>query len=183
MKNPREVEGLISAPAGELLRRLAAQVPSGQVIVEIGAYLGRSTCYLASGARAGVPVLSIDPHGLAGSERGRGGRFAGDEVRERYLANIAGYDAVVPIRALGKDAPLPDLPVGLLWVDGDHSLAAVREDVRRFAPLVASGGYIALDDYMTWHPGVNEVVARLMRSKAWKEWRLRPVPLAWARRA
>jgi len=179
---PKDVEGLITTEAGELLQTLATKVPEGRVIVEIGAFLGRSTCYLAAGARAGVPIMSIDPHGLAGSERGRGDRFAGDEVRAKYLANIEGYDAVRPVRALSSEAPLPKKPIGLLWIDGAHDYPSVSVDVARFAPRVAPGGYIVFDDYKTHHKGVNRVVKTLMDNPRWADWTFKPVPLAWARR-
>lgn len=181
MKEPSEVSGLISHETGKLLRFLASLVDPRHVIVEIGAYQGRSTCYLASGATH-TKIISIDPHGLEGSEHGRDGRFAGDDVREVYLKNIDGYDNVVPVRARSQDADLPTEPIGLLWIDGDHSLAAVSEDVRRFAPLVESGGHIVIDDYLTWHPGVNKVVGELMKDKNWVGWTFNTKPLAWAGR-
>lgn len=182
-KAPQSIDGLIPTATGELLRKLAGQVQPGCAVVEIGAYLGRSTCFLASGAKPGVPVYSIDPHGLEGSERGRGGRFAGDDVREKYLANIAGYDAVIPIRALGSMAPLPDEPVGLLWIDGAHDLLSVAADVARYAHLVTPGGHIVFDDFGTFHPGVDAVVRELCKIRVWTGWRFEPKPLAWARRA
>jgi len=182
MKNPADVPGLISLETGKLLQCLAQDVPAGQCIVEIGAYLGRSTCFLASGARDDVNIISIDPHGLAGSERGRGGRFAGNHVRAKYLENVRGYANLLTMRLLSKDAPLPHSPIGLLWIDGAHDLVSVNSDVRRFAPLVASGGYIVIDDFKTWHPGVDTVVKAMMSQPQWTSWKFAPKPLAWAQR-
>jgi predicted O-methyltransferase YrrM len=184
-----DVEGLIPASTGQLLEKLARKVPEGQRVVEIGAYTGRSTAFLARGSaagRCGLPVLSIDPHGMAGAEMGRGGRFAGEHVRATYLRNLADVGAlphVEAVRALSSRASLPREPIGLLWIDGDHSRAAVVEDVRRWAPLVAPGGFIVFDDYGTHHPGVNDVVHRMMKDPQWQDWLAFPKPLAWARRA
>jgi len=181
-----EVQGLIPARVGALLERAAADVKPGQCIVEIGAYTGRSTAFLARGARDGVRVLSVDPHGLPGAERGRLGRFAGDHIRGTYLRNLHDSGAiarVTPIRSLSADAPLPEEPIGLLWIDGDHSLAAVLGDVRRWAPHVAPGGRIVIDDHGTWHPGVNETVRRMQQDARWVEWDFGTRPLACARRA
>jgi predicted O-methyltransferase YrrM len=182
MNAPQDVDGLITKESGELLQKLAGTVPVGQVIVEIGAFLGRSTCYLASGAKPEVPVISIDPHGMPGSERGRGGRFAGEKVRARYLKNIEGYAAVRPVRALSRNAPVPTEPIGLLWIDGAHDFASVQGDVERFASLVAPGGHIVIDDYRTHHRGVDRVVKTLVAEPWWADWQFTPTPLAWARR-
>jgi hypothetical protein len=99
------------------------------------------------------------------------------------LANIVGYDAVQPVHALSQDAPLPTQPIGLLWIDGAHDLASVRADVKRFAPLVAPGGHVVIDDYRTWHRGVDAVVDGLRKSPDWVGWAFAPKPLAWATRA
>lgn len=184
MKRPEEIEGLVPESTGNLLRRLAGEVPVGRVVVEIGAFKGKSTAYLADGVREGVRVYSIDPHGLEGSERGRGGRFAGDDVRAEYLANLEGYlDRVDPVRALSREAPVPEEPIGLLWIDGAHDLISVAGDVDRWASRVAPGGFLVIDDFGTWHPGVDAVVRELQKDRRWTAWVLSPKPLAWARRA
>jgi predicted O-methyltransferase YrrM len=180
--HPNDVPGLISAEVGAFLSWLASNVQPGHAIVELGAFKGRSTCFLAAGARPGVRVVSVDPHGLEGCERGRGGRFAASGVRAEYLRHIAGYSNVTPIRSLSSDAPLPHEPIGLLWIDGDHSPAAVANDVRRWTPLVVSGGFVVIDDYGTWHKGVDAAVAAMRRDKRWADWRYTPKPTASARR-
>jgi predicted O-methyltransferase YrrM len=184
---PEDVPGLISEEQGAVLEWLAESVPKQQVIVELGAYLGRSTAFLARGSQAGqgARIISIDPHGLEGSERGMGDRFAGNHVRTEYLNNLRRTGAlplVTPIRALSKDAPLRTVPIGLLWIDGDHSGKAVHADVRRFAPLVASGGWIVLDDFHTHHKGVDRVVRLLRKDPRWTTWHFLPRPLAYASR-
>lgn len=184
MSHPTTVQGLISQKVGKLLTTLASRVPSGQIVVEIGAYMGRSTCYLAEGVKDGVRVVSIDPHGLAGSERGRGGRFAGDKVRNEYLKNIAPYgDKVEPIHALSCEAPIPHEEIGLLWIDGAHDLINIAGDVYLWGNRVAPGGYVVIDDCRTWHPGVDAVVKAMRNDPRWEDWRFDPDPLSWCRRA
>jgi predicted O-methyltransferase YrrM len=180
-----DVQGLIPLRVGIVLETLARTVKAGQIIVEIGGYTGRSTAFLARGAGAGVSVTSIDPHGLPGCERGKNGRFAGDHVRSTYLRNLHDVGAiskVTPVRALSSKAPLPQREIGMLWIDGDHSKAAVMQDIERWAPLVAPGGYIVLDDVGTWHPGVDEAVRRLKADPRWTDWKFAAKPLAYARR-
>lgn len=186
-RRAEDVRGLIPLSTGEHLEAWARGVPDGQRIVEIGAYTGRSTAFLAravrEGGAGGAPVYSVDPHGLSGCERGRGGRFAGDYVRETYLRNLrdtALLEHVEPVRALSVDAPLPREPIGLLFIDGDHHTHAVQEDVRRWAPLIAPGGRIVFDDFGTYHPGVDAEVTKQRLSTRWRDWSFQPKPLATA---
>ena len=181
--SPEEVPGLIPVATGRELERLAALVPHGQCVVEIGAFQGRSTCFLASGSAAGarVPVYSIDPWTTPGNPPGRGGRFvdpANYVAYQRHLRACGVFDLVTTRRAFSWDAPLPREPVGLLWIDGAHDQKSVERDVARFGPLLPSGAVVVFDDYGTFHPGVNKTVATLRRSAAWHSWRFDLVPLA-----
>jgi len=42
---------------------------------------------------------------------------------------------------------------GLIYIDGDHAYDAVCKDIRNFAPLVVSGGFLAMDDAACFLPG------------------------------
>ena len=183
-----DVAGLIKLDTGRLLEGYASEVPEDQLIVEIGGYTGRSTCFLAQGAKNGLgaKVMSIDPHGMSGSERGRGGRFAGDIVRDTYMRNIRDLgmaDRVHAVRSLSSNAPLPSRQIGLLWIDGDHALSAIRSDVRRFAPLLAPGGRLVIDDHGTCHRGVDAIVKELRQDPGYIDWQFNHAPLAQARRS
>jgi predicted O-methyltransferase YrrM len=58
-----DVEGWLSDRQGRALFDAAAKATGGGAIVEIGSWKGRSTTWLASGARlAGQRVYAIDPH-------------------------------------------------------------------------------------------------------------------------
>ena len=59
-----EIEGCISDAEGELLYRLAKDVPEGQAIVEVGRGKDKSTVWLAKGSEAGEKnkVYSIVSH-------------------------------------------------------------------------------------------------------------------------
>lgn len=176
-----DIDGRIPVSTGELLKRLASNVDPQFCIVEIGAFKGRSTCFLAEGADPNTRIISIDAHGLPGSQRGKGDMYVG--VREEYLRNIASYSNVQPVHALSHDAPLPDQPIGLLWIDGDHSYDACRGDVDRFGPLVVRGGHIVLDDYNHKNNGVVKVVHEMRKDPRWSYWTFKPKPVARARRA
>jgi len=53
------LKGFLRPIEGETLAKLASIILSDQAIVEIGSYMGKSTCYLASGT-TGAMVYAID---------------------------------------------------------------------------------------------------------------------------
>lgn len=57
--------------------------------------------------------------------------------------------------------------VDILFIDGDHSATAVKNDWALYSPLIRPGGFVVFDDYMDFqyspevHGAVNEIVATL----------------------
>jgi predicted O-methyltransferase YrrM len=165
-----ELDGLISRDVGEMLHSYASFVPADQAIVELGSYRGKSTCYLATGAAIGNDtfVYAVD----AWSEEVSAWRAAvlstlPSPVFEDFTAQLdkAGVsDSVTVIRSLTTlaaelyDAP----PVGLLYIDGDHSRAAVLADFRAWRRHLAPDAVIIFDDFgVTKNPGVSLAVGDL----------------------
>lgn len=159
------VEGAIDRDEAELLYQLAAKVSVG-CIVEIGSYRGRSTVALALGSQKGhdSPVYAIDPHeqyvGVLG------GNF-GPEDRLAFYKNMLKTGCVKNVRLinLGSDevALAWRRPIGLLWIDGDHSYQAVKRDFENLSRHVVAGGYIAFHDSLDMDLGpvrvINEISA------------------------
>lgn len=162
---PEDLSGLMNPGIGEHLRALAAEVPADQCIVEIGSFRGKSTAFLASGSK-GAKVYAVDPWDLAGNVTGRFG-FADPstrEVFERQLRACRLWSKVTPIQAFSTDAAKEwsGPPIGLLFVDGDHTETAVRADLDAWSPHLAPGAVVAFDDYRTpKNPGVAAVVDTL----------------------
>jgi len=125
---------------------------SGQRIVEIGSYQGRSAIVLARAAPTGVEVIAIDPH--AGNDRGpqeiHGSQEEGQRDHEAFLGNLATAgvrDRVRHVRKPSSDA-LADVadPVELLYIDGAHRFGPARDDIRDWGSRVADGGTLLIHD-------------------------------------
>lgn len=164
---PEDLSGLIDADQGEVLRSLAAMVPADRAIVEIGSFRGKSTAFLADGARqCGSHVWAVDPWDLPGNPYGKHG-FSAPEVRESFEAQLRAcrlWSRVTPVRAFSTDAAAgwagPE--IGLLYIDGDHTEAAVRADVAAWSPHLAADHVLVFDDLDTKrNPGVRVVVDEL----------------------
>jgi predicted O-methyltransferase YrrM len=171
MRPPRffkRVRAATPEPVMMALADFAAQVPADQEIVELGVFQGRSTLMMAWGASQGhgAHVTGIDPWDLPGNvydppftESGSR-RWAQHWVKSlgysRKIDLVQGFSAEV---ATQYDGP----PVGLLFVDGDHTKAGARRDIEAWAPHLAEGARIAVDDYghPDW-PDVKEALDELV---------------------
>jgi hypothetical protein len=135
-------------------------------IVEIGAYCGRSTLYLASGvARAagggppGALVFSLDHH--HGSEENQPGWEHHDpslvDARTgridtlphwRRAIGSAGADDIA-VAVVGESAAVArrwQSATGLVFIDGGHGAAPAAADYEGWSPQVAAGGWLAIHD-------------------------------------
>jgi hypothetical protein len=160
--------GLITPEVGQVLAELAADVPADRAIVEIGSFQGQSTTALAFGAKAGggAHVWAVDPWDLPGTVYGKHGynRPIIRELFEEHLRSARVWSQVIPVRAFSNDAAADWVgpPIGLLFIDGDHTATGVRSDIAAWTQHLADDHVIALDDWGTKrNPGVAEVAAEL----------------------
>jgi hypothetical protein len=154
----RKLEGMIGDLEAELLTRLASEVEEG-CIVEIGSWRGMSTIALAKGAR--VPVYAIEPHeefvGVLGGHFGPADRLA-------FFENLLAAGVVERVRLVNLSsevvAPGWNLPVGLLWVDGDHRYEAVKRDFECWKPHLRD--LVAFHDTIQPNLGSTQFVDELL---------------------
>jgi len=161
------IDGQISCPEAKKLMELAKSTPPETVIVEIGSYRGRSTIALAFGSREGNGnrVYAIDPHskflGILG------GTFGPSDQANFYdnivSAKVGEIVCSVSLPSLAAARSWSDRNVSLLWVDGDHSYKAVREDFEAWKSFVIRGGIVAFHDNSV--PGVQTLIQELSCAK------------------
>lgn len=156
---------------------LAAVVPADQVIVELGVFQAKTTLIMAWGASQGhgAHVAGVDAWDLDGNTYGPPFNTADSENWARYWVRTLGYgDRVTLVKNFASDAaaswPLQEdttdtiKQIGLLFVDDDHSYEGARRAVEDWAPHLADGAVIAIDDYghPDW-PGVQMAVEDLVQ--------------------
>ena len=165
----RHVAGWLTDAEGELLFSLAANCPTSATIVEIGSWQGKSTIWIASGARRiGGRVFAIDPH--EGSLEDPSARTLA--FLKTNLAGAGVADIVTPVVARSQDAAasIPDR-CHLLFIDGDHTAPGVRRDLDVWLPKVYVGGIVALHDVINpaWSGPRREFARLLWRTRALKD--------------
>jgi glycosyltransferase involved in cell wall biosynthesis len=130
------------------------------VLVEIGSYCGRATVAMGLAVRglgySDMRIVSVDEPGIGPAPGGVPPR----EVLREQLAAYGLSDVV--IYAPEEDSEPWQRTSDLVLVDGRHDYAGVREDVERYAPRLAAGGYLLFHDYADYFPDVPRYVDELL---------------------
>jgi Glycosyl transferases group 1/Methyltransferase domain len=176
---PGQEQGWLGAGTEVMLSR--ALSPATHLVVELGAWLGLSTRFIANHAPNAV-VISVD-HWKGSPEHVDDPRYKRllPQLYETFLARCWDYrDRIVPLRMSSLDGLRKVAECGLqpdvVYIDAEHSFVAVSAELalaRRLFPLAALTG----DDY-DW-AGVREAVHAFARQQGmvvdrvgWRGWRL-----------
>lgn len=179
--NYRHVEGWFDFE--DVYREAICQGHDGDTYVEIGAWLGRSTAYMAEGIRATgkrISFFTIDT--FTGNTTPTSQQVVhrhGGSVFDQFKANMKaiGVDSyVTPVVADSITAAtrFPDQSVSFVFIDADHAYHAVKNDITTWLPKVRIGGTLAGHDIDL--PDVRRAVGELLpdatvngRSWVWKK--------------
>ena len=166
--NIDDIKGFLAADEAQALYDQALVASAIGPVLEIGSYCGKSTIYLGLACRQqNSTVFALDHH--RGSEEHQLGEFFHDpdlydkaaglmDTFREFRRNIrsAGLDeTVVPVVA-GSDAAARhwQTPLGMVFIDGGHSLNAALTDYRCWTPHLMRGGVLAIHDiYPDPHEG------------------------------
>ena len=151
-------------------------IPIGGVI-EIGVNRGLSTCFEAAGGNRVFAFDPYDPEKWQATkewpqhpEDEKAYDFAGRQWHALGLHNIVLQRKASPA-ALGylqSDA----VPLGLVFIDGEHTYNACKADLEAWSPLIAPGGYLCLHDYVNiddaHSDGVPQAAAEALSPQEWE---------------
>lgn len=170
------VEGFLAPIEGFLLTLLAAHGEGVGQIVEIGSFMGRSTCFLARGSKSArrEKVHAVD-HFSGSPEHQKGGTHEVRDVIEkgttltRFKENVARAglsDYIVPIvgNSMTAAAAWKGGVIRLLFIDGDHSYEASKADFKAWKPHIGPRGCVAFHDINSWE-GVTRYFGELLQEE------------------
>lgn len=154
------VKGFLDADEGAALYGAALETAHLGPCLEIGSYCGKSTVYLGQACKNSGSVLYAVDHHRGSEEHQLGEQYHDpqlydaqfekmDSFREfrHTLARAQLEDVVVPIVAPSAlAARYWATPLGMVFIDGGHSMAAALTDYRSWAPHVVRGGLLAIHD-------------------------------------
>jgi predicted O-methyltransferase YrrM len=148
------------------LHRLASQTLPGANVLEIGSYLGASTCFLATGlAPRGGRLFCCDTWANETMPEGLRDTFPAFQQNTSRL-----HTPVAPLRKRSDALAADDLalPLHLVFIDGDHSYDAVRQDLQRVQPWLAPEAVVVLHDFsQPKFEGVTRVVGEALSRGEW----------------
>jgi predicted O-methyltransferase YrrM len=135
---------------------LFGELASGRrQVVEIGVYEGSSTLVLAQHLPPDAVLHLIDPFSDdAGLFAGwQGSAWATRRVVDRAVRRRGGPTLRWHVERSQDAGRRWATPVDLLFIDGDHSEQACREDWELFSPWVEHGGVVVFHDARLGAPG------------------------------
>lgn len=161
----------VSLVEGRRLAHLAAHVPNGGTIVEIGSCWGASASYMAAGlahVHKRAVIYCVDLWELGAGRTpdrhhtpGVLGRFAGN------LRGLGLWDYIIPIRSESlAAAQVWAEPINLLFIDGGHKYDEVAADIAAWSGFLLAGHVIAFHDYN--HDDVKRAVDEAMLPDLWE---------------
>lgn len=124
------------------------ELARGKTVLEVGSYLGRSTIALA-GTAAVVHSVDLHPPSEDESVETTAGSFVRNieryGLRHKVVLHIGFSQLVLPLLAAKS--------FDMVFLDGQHQLDPVREDVAAILPLLKDDAVLAFHDYGV--PGVE----------------------------
>lgn len=163
--DPDSVKGFLAHAEGAALYR--AGFAAGRIgpLLEIGSYCGKSALYLGAAARdAGTVLYSVDHHHGSDEHQpgwsGPNGDFHDPDLWDAEKGQIdtlpefrrtiarAGLEkhVVAVVEESAAAARGWRTPLGLVFIDGGHTMRAALADWRGWAGHVAPGGTLAIHD-------------------------------------
>lgn len=143
-----------NAEALDALATLAGRVAKTKAIVEIGVYRGGSLKTIAQAARA--HVYGIDAWGLpgtypSGTENPKKYGTDNKAIAEQAIAGL-GNVTLIHDYSTAAAATYSGPPIGMLYIDSEHTADAVLADWEAWSPHLAPRAIVCFDDYDAKHP-------------------------------
>jgi predicted O-methyltransferase YrrM len=154
------VKGFIDSHEGAALYQHALNAAQLGPIVEVGSYCGKSTVYLGAACKLQGSLLYAVDHHRGSEEHQQGEEYHDPELYDAksqrmdslptFLNTLMRADLVLNVIPIVAPSTLAarywNTPLGMVFVDGGHSMAAALEDYRCWVGHIMRGGLLAIHD-------------------------------------
>jgi predicted O-methyltransferase YrrM len=155
-----EIKGFLADDEAEALYLHAQQSSNLGPIFEIGSYCGKSTIYLGAAVKANNGIVFALDHHRGSEEHQLGEEYHDGELYDSSVELMDTFkefrknmraadleDTVVPVVSSSLTASRHwSTPLGMLFIDGGHSLEAAMNDYQSWVTHIKSGGILAIHD-------------------------------------
>lgn len=159
------IYGWFDTQSEQICAEMIMKYPDGSVFVEIGAFMGKSTCYIAQEIKRKNKQIQFDviDHFQGSSEHKT--MLQGKDLFEIFKDNMKKAEVLNSINIISKDANevvnnYKDHSIDFLYLDAGHSYEEVKNDIQKWLPKVR--GTLVGDDYVSVHSGVIKAVNELL---------------------
>lgn len=154
------IKGFLAHEEGEALHDYCLAACRLGPCLEIGSYCGKSTVYLGLACRRGGRSLFAVDHHRGSEEHQPGEEYHDPALYDRTIGLMDSFrafratlqasgldDTVVPVVAPSAVAARDwRTPLGMVFIDGGHSLEAALTDYECWAQHIVPGGILAIHD-------------------------------------
>lgn len=152
----------------DLYREAVERVEHQGKFVEVGAFHGKSTAFMAveiANAHKPIEFYVVDPWEDPEEEtlhRLDAVRWRSFDIFIGHMAEGDVLDVIRPLRLKSIDAAriFDDGSLDFVFIDAAHDEASAAADIAAWWPKIKSGGVLAGHDYASWAPGVVAAVDR-----------------------
>ncbi|MGF7078030.1 class I SAM-dependent methyltransferase [Mucilaginibacter sp. UYCu711] len=136
------------------------------VCVEIGSYLGASSCFIANALNNNSVLYCIDTWEndamIYSKNDDDDSNLIKKNTFEVFLSNTKNYISKIKMLRGWSYLVVVDLKtlennIDFIFIDGDHNYDGVKKDWDAYKPLLKKGSLIVLHD-TSWATGVNQVI-------------------------
>lgn len=143
------------------------QADNGDHFVEVGAWKGKSTSFMAVEIANSGKKIQFD---VVDTWEGSAEHQNDDDVKNDVLYNVflknmepvEGYYTPKRMTSLDAAKTYKDNSLSFVMLDASHDYDNVKADIQAWLPKVQSGGILAGDDYHPTWPGVMQAVQELL---------------------
>jgi len=151
----------------DIYKRIVESVPEGGHIVEVGAWKGASTSYLAVEAQHKKLRIDVVDTWSGSDEHKDMSDIKENSLFGTFIDNLRPViNLINPIRtdSVSASKMYADQSLDAVFIDADHRYESVKADILAWMPKVKNGGILAGHDYILAHSGVIRAVDELVEA-------------------
>lgn len=149
----------------DIYDKIIKSIPDGGWIVEVGAWKGASTSYLAVEAQHKKMKIDVVDTWAGSEEHKEMSDIIENSLFGTFIDNLRPLiNMINPIRSdsISASKMYADESLDVVFIDADHRYESVKADILAWMPKVKNGGILAGHDYCNTHFGVMQAVNELV---------------------
>jgi predicted O-methyltransferase YrrM len=173
-----------SFPERGYLFQLASDLPADAQVIEVGSWMGASTCFIAGGLKgAKAKIFAVDNfQGLStcGEDAAwynrhfrKLGANSTLDIFKKNFADLGFSSRAEPVvsdsLAAAQTLASKRGTIDFIFIDGDHSYEACKADIAAWTPFVKRGGVIAFHDFGSRADGVTRAIFETIKAQRFAE--------------